>query len=649
MITTIEPSLPESAPTANKRNFISWFLEGAKQGEAEIHHQDAWWRVMCLTGVDYFSTLGYQPGIAFLAAGALSPLATLILVLVTIFGALPTYCIVAKASPNGQGSVAMLEKMLPGWQGKTLVLFLLGFAATAFIITITLSAADATAHIVENPMVANLGWQNHRVEVTFVLLALLGGLFLKGFKEAIGVSFFIVVVYLGLSAVILCQGGYHIACHPQLLTTWKDSLFSEYQSPLTMLGVSALLFPKLALGLSGFETGVAVMPLVRGDASDTAAAPTGRIRNAQYLLITAGAIMSIYLVASSVITTLLIPAQYFEIGGPANGRALAYLAHTRLGPVFGTCYDISTILILWFAGASAIAGLLSLVPKYLPRYGMAPSWSVAIRPLVVFFTAVAFAVTAMFKADVDAQAAAYATGVLVLITSAAIAATIYIWNKAKGWRAFFVAVTCIFVYTAFDNMSERPEGVEIALFFIAAILVASVLSRFIRSTELRVETVKWDDKARQFVETALKSHWGEIRLLPHRSGMLDLRQKEERARKIHSIQPEEGDFIFLEVDLSDSSDFSNECLTVTGTEQGKYKILRCSSPAIPNAIAAILLDIRDSSGKTPHAYFGWAEGHPIMHTFKYIFLGEGETAMVTREILRSREPDDNRRPVVHVG
>ena len=649
MITTVEEKQLASEPQQPSGGFMSWFLEGAKPGEAQVQHQDAWWRVMCLTGVDYFSTLGYQPGIAFLAAGALSPLATLILVLVTLFGALPTYCIVAKASPNGQGSVAMLEKMLPGWQGKTLVLFLLGFAATAFIITITLSAADATAHIVENPLVAPLGWQNHRVEVTTVLLALLGGLFLKGFREAIGVSFFIVVAYLGLSAVILIQAGYHIAFHPELLATWKANLFTEYQSPLTMLGVSALLFPKLALGLSGFETGVAVMPLVKGDATDTPAEPKGRIRNARYLLITAGVIMSVYLVASSIITTLLIPAPLFEIGGEANGRALAYLAHSRLGPIFGTCYDVSTILILWFAGASAIAGLLSLVPKYLPRYGMAPSWSVAIRPLVVFFTAVAFGVTVMFKADVDAQAAAYATGVLVLITSAAVAATIYIWDKAKPWRTFFMIVTAIFIYTAFDNMSERPEGVEIAMFFIAAILLASVLSRFIRSTELRVESVIWDAAGKQFIDQALHSHWGEIRLLPHRSGMLDLRQKEERSRKIHSIQAEEGDFIFLEVDLTDSSDFLNECLSITGHEVGKYKILRCSSPAIPNAIAAILLDIRNSTGKTPHAYFGWAEGHPIMHTLKYIFLGEGETAMVTREILRSVELDDNRRPVIHVG
>src|SRR5204863_9805862 len=183
---------------------------------------------MCLTGVDYFSTLGYQPGIAFLAAGLLSPIATLVLVLVTLGVALPTYTQVAAKSPHGQGSILMLEQLLPRWKGKAFVLVLLGFAFTDFIITITLSAADAAAHVVENPFVPAA--LHHQERVTFLLLLALGAVFLKGFREAIGFAVLIVALYLGLNVVVLAAMGAEVVRHPQALAAWRHALGARHST-----------------------------------------------------------------------------------------------------------------------------------------------------------------------------------------------------------------------------------------------------------------------------------------------------------------------------------------------------------------------------------------------------------------------------------
>ncbi len=601
---------------------------------------------MCLTGVDYFSTLGYQPGIAFLAAGLLSPIATLIVVLVTIFGLVPLYSRVAKESPHGQGSIAMLERLVPGWRGKTMILVLLGFAATDFIITITLSAADATAHVVQNPLIPL--WMNNRVGVTLFLLAILGAVFLKGFREAIGLSVGIVALYLMANVFVIGRSFMEISAHPEVLLNWKSGLFVSFGSIPQMIGISLILFPKLALGMSGFETGVAVMPLVKGSPGDTPEKPTGRIKNTRKLLLVAAIIMAVSLLCTSLITTVLIPAPLFADGGAANGRALAYLAHKYFGEGWGTVYDFSTILILWFAGASAMAGLLNLVPRYLPRYGMAPDWARAQRPLVVFLISISVAVTIMFKADVDAQAGAYATGVLVLFTSAALAVMLATWKESAFKRVLFPLIFLVFAYTSIANMIERPEGLHIASFFIGAILIVSLISRALRSLELRIHSVKLDNAAQSYLNEVLR-HSGQICLLAHRPGGTNYALKEQETRELHKLTEDEAIFIFLEVELSDPSDFSDECLELTAEEEEGFKVFKCKSPAIPNAIAAILLHIRDKTHTIPHAYFGWTEGHPLAYVFKYIFLGEGETAPVTREILRELETDPDKRPRIIVG
>jgi hypothetical protein len=599
---------------------------------------------MCLTGVDYFSTLGYQPGIAFLAAGLLSPLATLVLVLLTIFGALPMYRRVAKLSPNGQGSIAILEELLPRWRGKALVLCLLGFAATGFIITITLSAADATAHLIENPFAP--AWARHPILVTMLLLLALGAVFLRGFNEAVGLAVPIVVIYLGLNVVVVAWGLHRLWMHPEHFSMWWALAEAAHGSPFSMLLFAMLLFPRLALGLSGFETGVAVMPLVQGDAGDTEDRPSGRIRNTKKLLSAAALIMSVMLVGSSIVTTLLIAPEQFAPGGPAYGRALAFLAHEHLGEVFGTIYDISTVSILWFAGASAMVGLLNLVPRYLPRYGMAPEWAKAHRPLVVIFTGIAFLVTVLFKADVNAQGGAYATGVLVLMGSAALAVTLAAWRDGRFWVGYMF-LTVIFVYTTGVNIIERPEGIKIASIFIVSIVITSLVSRVMRSTELRIHAVEPDEMAREFIRGVSNAP---VRIIANRPDKGDIEEYEHKlreARDTHHLTPAEH-VLFVEVRPGDVSAFSHT-LSVSGVAVGEHRVLRCVSPAIPNAIAALLLYCRDQTGAIPHAYFGWTEGNPVAYLLKFLAFGEGDTAPVTREVLRQAEPDPMRRPRIHVG
>ncbi|AQW52194.1 MULTISPECIES: APC family permease [Streptomyces] len=653
--TDVEPR-PAEAPTGGRLR--TWLLQGlsdmAKQQPGphaqvpEGHRGQRWWRVMCLTGVDYFSTLGYQPGIAALAAGLLSPIATVVLVAVTLAGALPVYRRVAKESPHGEGSIAMLERLLSFWKGKLFVLTLLGFAATDFLITITLSAADASTHLVENPHFTS-ALHGHEVAITLGLVALLGAVFLKGFMEAIGVAVVLVGGYLALNAVVVIVGLWHVATASHVVTDWSRALTAEHSNPLVMVGLALVVFPKLALGLSGFETGVAVMPHVDGGPGDTEERPTGRIRDTRKLLTTAAVIMSVFLITTSFITTVLIPQDEFKAGGQANGRALAYLAHHYLGSVFGSVYDAATIGILWFAGASAMAGLLNLMPRYLPRYGMAPHWARAVRPMVLVFTLIAFLVTWLFDADVDAQGGAYATGVLVLMTSAAVAVTIAARRAGqRGWTIGFGVISVVFVYTTAVNVVERPDGVKIGACFIAGIIAVSLLSRLARAFELRVTDMDLDDLAERFVRDSATRRIRFIANEPDRRDVAEYRDKIQQIRADNDI-PDDEDLIFVEVTVRDPSDFESALRVHGEVLHGRYRVLTLDGSSIPNSLAALLLHVRDVTGCRPHIYFEWTEGSPFAQFLRFFLFGQGEVAPVTREVLREAEPDRARRPHVHVG
>jgi hypothetical protein len=392
-----------------------------------------------------------------------------------------------------------------------------------------------------------------------------------------------------------------------------------------------------------------MMPLVSASGKSPQERLASRIRNTRKLLTGAALIMSVYLLSSSLVTTVLIPEEAFADGGQASGRALAYLGHDLLGDTFGTVYDISSILILWFAGASAMAGLINIVPRYLPTYGMAPEWSRAVRPVVLVYTAISILITIGFAADVNAQAGAYATGILAMMVSGSAAVTLS--ARRRSWKAFvgFGILTAILAYALIQNIWAKPDGIAISGLFVVGIVVVSLVSRVSRTTELRADRIEFDDAARRFISDSI-AHDGQLNFLAHRRQTGHAKEYHEKEQDQRGMNPVPGhaDVLFLEIEVVDPSEF-RETLYVRGVDVGGHRVLRASSPAAPNAIAAILIALRDHTGVRPHAYFEWSEGNPLRHVIRYLLLGRGDTAPVVREILRENEPNPKRRPGIHVG
>jgi hypothetical protein len=668
--------------------------------------QAAWGGVLCVVALDYLSTLAYQPSIAYHAAGLLAPLATVVVVFVTLFAALPVYLYVAGQSPHGGGAVALLERLVPGWRGKFLILILLGFTATDFVLTRTFSAAAAAEHLIYNPQptwqnaLDHLGrwfgdygttidhpladWLRHHADkqlaVTVVLLLLssfLGVLFFRGFTRGLlRLAVIVVATYLVLNAVVLGCGVYHLAHHPEIISDWWTRVLAgDWQTPSaphsaqnhwSLAGAALAMFPKLALGLSGFELTMIVMPLIRSAPGDDPRRPRGRIWATRKMLFCAALLGSIALIASATVTSLLVPPEAFTADGRAAHRALAYLAHggaiaasdsgealnAAFGPVFGTAYDLSAVAILCLAGMSVGIGLRDHVPPYLHRLGMELNWSAYLGTLIYLFAGIKLVVTFYFRADLEAQRFAYVTAVLALLTAAAAACAVDRWQSrptVARWRRIpwlFGSIAFGFATATSEAVWSQPAGLRIASLFVLAIVVTSMVSRAVRSTELRFQGFEYVDDSSRFLWESLRGMDFPV-LVPHRPGQISLQDKEAAIREYHRI-PADVPVVFVEVTLGDPSGFENLPLLEVTEDDGRFliRVERCSS--ISHVLAAVALEMSKTS-IPPEIHFGWSEERPLTANLHFVLFGHGNVPWMVHYLVGRAEPDAARRPRVIIG
>ena len=671
-------------------------------------YRTAWPWVLCVIGLDYLSTLAYQPTVAFEAAGRLAPVVTILVAAVTLFLALPIYLYIAGRSPKGGGSTALLEKCIPGWLGKVLLLVLLSFGAVDLVFTRTFSAATAAEHITRSPSriwqqglddVTREGellrqrlpksvrawtdgkWNRQTVVSLIVLLigTVTGFIFFRGYTRSfVRLSVATVVIYLVLTLLIILSGASYLVENPHLVEHWWAEVWAgrwnRGVSPhpishwIESLVACLPLFPAVALGLSGFELTLMAMPLVRGRHDDNPERPRGQIRNTRYLLIAAAFSMSIYLLGSTLVTAVLIPPGAHSAEGEAKYRALAYLAHGGLlsdgqqatamsstfGLFFGTLYDLSTIAILALAGLSFAMTLSSWIPPYLQRLGMEFNWSVRFGGLVWLFTGIKFVVTVWFGADVDAHRAAYLTGVLAVFAFAALAATVDVWEKRKkrGWRPLirvpllFLFALLVFSMSAIWVMADRPIGAAFAAAFILVVFGISLGTRVWRSTEFRFSGFDFADKATEYEWERLKASDFPM-LVPFRSGRVSLKEKEIEVRTRHRI-PGSLPIVFVQAELADPSDFHHSPLLRIARENGRVvvHITRCCSVA--HALAAAALEL-SSAGAVPEVHFGWSAENPLTANLHFVLFGHGNVPWMVYNLIRSSKVPEERKPRIVVA
>ncbi len=667
--------------------------------QGKVHH--FWWPlVLCLTAVDYFSTLGYQPSIAYESMGRIAPMGTALIVALTFLGCLTLYWRVAGIALNGEGSIGVINHLHKGgWVAKTFNIVLMGFVMTAFILTITLSSADCAEHIVEFAYWPKATLEASGVDkhvqlqgLTHLMIWLLGAVFFAGFREALGVAVVIVTWYTVNNVIVIGLCLSQVASNPEIISSWWHNVTSGQWglSPEAMQKMpfptdgsfksiilnSLAKFHELALGVSGFETGVVVMTLIAGTitlrkrlALQKEGVPgeaMERVAGTRKLLLTAAVIMSLLLLGGAFSVALLIPPEAFvqvekaneqsttdhgsqEERPTAKNRALSYIANGQtprsvsklFGKGFGANYDLSTIAILFFAGASAMMGLLTLMPQNLVKSGMAPAWAGATKPLVVLITLVSNFVTWLFDASVTLQGEAYGLGVIAFMCSGACALPIYLYRKTKektlwDWLiiSWFTCVACVFVYLtiriAMGKPGEPKLGLMISGGFIIATLFLSVLSRHWRNKELRLHPEKF-----RFADSESANLWkqllntkDEIHLIPHRPGKREGKEKVSEVIERHRLFSMEL-MVLLEVKVSDASLFEHHPMITIAKAKGSCLVISATECAsIPHAIAAIAFELPKVT-----VHFGFSDRSLIADALDFAVYGGGNVAYATRAII----------------
>ncbi|HEX7377871.1 MAG TPA: hypothetical protein VF278_12195 [Pirellulales bacterium] len=662
-----------------------------------------WWLVLGLVGLDYFSTLAYLPSIMVRQAGPLAPLAAIFMTLVTLGLVLPVYAYVVGRSPQGQGATGLLERALPGWGGKFVVLVLMGFIAADFVLIRSLSTADASTHVLANPhwhevveqsmpddgQVSDwLGprlWKHlapswtRQLGLTLVLSVLAFGLLWllhDGFtRKILWLALAVTVAYLILSGIVIGSGLVYLAGHRELIEQWWRQALMHGGVLRKTEGVHSLVwrllaavvptFPQMALAISGFELSMTVAPLVQGKADD-AGDISGRVRNTRKLMAAAALLMAVYVTAAVFVTTILVPQRGEGFIQSAEHRTLAYLAHggatadgtdfthiNRLaGRRLGSAYDGCAVLVLCLAGASSVIALRDLVPASLHRAGMELDWAHRHGVMMHLFNGIIVVITLLFQASVSAQQSAYATSVLALLAGAALAGLADLsrrWERSR-WRPFVTApfVFCCALFSAMLLLAvyQNGSGAVIAMSFVVAILTTSGFSRWMRSTEMRF-------RGFAFTDEATRRRWNEMReldfqvLAPHRPGLVSLAEKDAEVRRKHRL-PADAYLVFIQVFLGDPSEFHRQPLMHIEHEDGLEVIRIRHAVSVAHVIAAIGLEFC-RVGTPPEIIFGWSHETPLAANLNFLLWGEGNVPWMVQEMVRRAQPDEKRRPRIVIG